>query len=561
MNEGSIKTQLCEIINRIIEKISSKNWSKDYIVRLRDLLDEVDRPCVVALAGEVSSGKSSLLNAILGGDYAKTAVTETTALLTYFKYGNPSNDRQVKVVYDNGTHTFGDISLLKEGHGNNEDLLDSSINFVEAEIDCEILKDVVFVDTPGTGSTLDVHNENLLKIINSNNEKSLTSYKKADALLYLFNYFAKKKNEETIADFQSTIGRGKHPVNVLGVVNKIDSDKRILDNPLRFTSKIEKSFAGELNHVTAVSSQMYLAIKGMSNRRLVEIKRKLSNLNEDDFAYLTDSQSFFEEEDEELDDLLDIKYRRRICNEFGEGRKYNWTVFKNMMTFIYSYQGTKSKLKESLIEYSRFKMLMDNLKINILDRSKLIVYYRVTDKLKEIINSESFRSKRKRVKAEKDLLERKKKFLHFLSGFKRPVALDLTEFVKHSAELVYPKSRSMTWIEDVSNEIDSLIDTMNVLNIDVLAEKVFKEKYDELKEEEQQELKILFGVRGESMRRRLTIFQEQNVDFAERVRYWEVIKERTKIGSLTRKLSSLAVDSYLIMMDIKNRESNEYINN
>lgn len=556
MNEKSIKNQLIKIIRNIIEKINNETWSEKYISQLKLLIDELDKPCVVALAGEVSSGKSSLINAILGGDYAKTAVTETTALLTYFKYGNPEKNRQVKRVYTDGSSSYGDLSLLKEGHGNQEESLDITIDFVEAEIKSDVLKQIILVDTPGTGSTLDVHNANLLKILKNNNQKSITSYKRADALLYVFKYFGKQTNQDTITEFQSATESGKHPVNILGIVNKIDIDEKVLSAPYRFTEKIEKQFDGKLNHVVPVSSQIYSAIKNMSQAKLVEIKEKVDKIDISEIEELTDNQSFFEEEDEDLPDFFNAKYRKSICKDFGENRKFNWIVFKRIICFIRSFEGPKNELKKSLIEYSRFEDLMDNIKVNILDRSKLIVYYKVTSELKKMLVSEVFQLKKRRIKAEEDIVERKRKFLHFLSAFKSPVALDLIDFIKHSSELVYPKNRSMTWIKEVRNDIDSLIDLMDILNIDLIAEGVLKNKYDELNEKEKQELKTLFGLKGETLNQRLDIFTSREVDFFDRVSYWKAIMERTKIGSSTRKLSSLAVDSYLKMIDFKNRKEN-----
>ena len=56
--------------------------------RLIDSLkDEVTSPCVLAIAGKVKAGKSSLLNALLGVDLAMTGTSETTATINVFKSG------------------------------------------------------------------------------------------------------------------------------------------------------------------------------------------------------------------------------------------------------------------------------------------------------------------------------------------------------------------------------------------------------------------------------------------------------------------------------------------
>ena len=49
--------------------------------------EELRRPITVAVVGDFSSGKSSLLNALLGGPYCPVALAPTTSAITYFTYG------------------------------------------------------------------------------------------------------------------------------------------------------------------------------------------------------------------------------------------------------------------------------------------------------------------------------------------------------------------------------------------------------------------------------------------------------------------------------------------
>jgi ATPase subunit of ABC transporter with duplicated ATPase domains len=55
---------------------------------LERLSGQVDQPCVVAVVGRMKAGKSTFINALLGEDLAKVGVTETTATINYFRYGN-----------------------------------------------------------------------------------------------------------------------------------------------------------------------------------------------------------------------------------------------------------------------------------------------------------------------------------------------------------------------------------------------------------------------------------------------------------------------------------------
>src|SRR6185369_15029563 len=60
----------------------------------------LDQPLLVTVMGELSSGKSSFVNAFIGADVAPTGITPTTATINVVRYGR---DRGGRVVAADGT--------------------------------------------------------------------------------------------------------------------------------------------------------------------------------------------------------------------------------------------------------------------------------------------------------------------------------------------------------------------------------------------------------------------------------------------------------------------------
>src|ERR1044071_509260 len=66
----------------------------------REVLRRLSAPLQVAVAGRIKSGKSTLVNALIGRRVAPTDVGECTRLVTRFQYGTVD---RVEVVFTDGT--------------------------------------------------------------------------------------------------------------------------------------------------------------------------------------------------------------------------------------------------------------------------------------------------------------------------------------------------------------------------------------------------------------------------------------------------------------------------
>lgn len=134
------------------------------------------KPLNVAIVGEVKSGKSSLLNALLGKEISQVDVLEATSSV-------------IEVVYSENTDIskFGDLTRIS--------------------LDIDYLKKINIVDTPG------------LKSITQSNERKTTDYiKYADLILFVID--ATHLGQEDTIQALELISEYNKPI--IGIVNKCD---------------------------------------------------------------------------------------------------------------------------------------------------------------------------------------------------------------------------------------------------------------------------------------------------------------------------------------------------
>ncbi|MBE2182477.1 MAG: dynamin family protein [Anaerolineae bacterium] len=126
----SIRRQEHELITRMLEVAPAVDGlSEDRLVQLRDALFHADTPYLMVFVGPFSSGKSSLINALLGAhDLLPMGITPTTDRITMLRWGENSQ-------------------RMRSGE------------FDTVFYPSELLNRVSFVDTPGLESIFTEHEE------------------------------------------------------------------------------------------------------------------------------------------------------------------------------------------------------------------------------------------------------------------------------------------------------------------------------------------------------------------------------------------------------------------
>jgi len=113
-----------------------------------EVLRRLEAPLQVAVAGRIKSGKSTLVNALIGRRVAPTAVGECTRLVTRFQYGTVD---RIEIVFTDGTRQvqpFAPDGGIPAELGVDID----RVSHIEAYLTNAVLRDMTVIDTPGLGS-------------------------------------------------------------------------------------------------------------------------------------------------------------------------------------------------------------------------------------------------------------------------------------------------------------------------------------------------------------------------------------------------------------------------
>lgn len=181
------------------------------LVALRNRLDE---PLRVAIAGRVKSGKSTLLNALIGERLAPTDAGECTRIITWYLDG----------------HTYQVVARPKVGEprqlrfSRDDDTLDVDLGGLTPEdVDSllvtwpsQALRTATLIDTPGIGSLSEQVSRRAWDVLASDEEET-----PADAVLYLMRHLH-AGDLEFLRAFHDTEVSRPNPVNAIGVLSRAD---------------------------------------------------------------------------------------------------------------------------------------------------------------------------------------------------------------------------------------------------------------------------------------------------------------------------------------------------
>lgn len=183
-------------------------------------------PLQVAVAGRISSGKSTLVNALIGRKVAPTAAGECTRLVTRFSAGTV--DRVEVILRDGRTVAlpFEPDGTIPRDVATRAGVGLADVSHLEAHLTSGLLGEITVIDTPGLGS-LDAGSAARTRELLDPQALLGTQHSAvagAEAVLYVLTQQARADDAEALATFTAaTAGRDAGPVTALGVLTKVDT--------------------------------------------------------------------------------------------------------------------------------------------------------------------------------------------------------------------------------------------------------------------------------------------------------------------------------------------------
>ncbi|MCT2586459.1 dynamin family protein [Actinophytocola gossypii] len=231
---GPLSAAVANLCTRLQPQVSARTAAG-----FREVLRRLSAPLQVAVAGRIKSGKSTLVNALIGRRVAPTDVGECTRLVTRFQYGTVD---RVELVFDDGRKQvlpFDATGMIP----NDLDVNFDEVSHLEAYLTNAVLRDLTVIDTPGLGSLDDAsvkRTEQLLgaakhrkpdedgdKDADQPDELDQTSRNAvagAEAVLYVVTQGVRADDQQALAAFTAaTASREAGPVNAIAVLNKADT--------------------------------------------------------------------------------------------------------------------------------------------------------------------------------------------------------------------------------------------------------------------------------------------------------------------------------------------------
>lgn len=182
--------------------------------RLMAVRNRLDEPLRVAIAGRVKSGKSTLLNALVGERLAPTDAGECTRIVTWYRDGHtyevvarPRNGepRQLRFSRDN------DAIEVDLGGLDPADVDQMTVTWPS-----QALRTATLIDTPGIGSLSEQVSRRAWDLLAADDEET-----PADAVLYLMRHLH-AGDLEFLQAFHDTEVSRPNPVNAIGVLSRAD---------------------------------------------------------------------------------------------------------------------------------------------------------------------------------------------------------------------------------------------------------------------------------------------------------------------------------------------------
>jgi hypothetical protein len=193
--------------------------------RLDTIAGAANQPFTLAVVGRMKTGKSTLLNSLIGFPLALSDVEEATATINWIRYGTGDQTGRMIVHWRDGRNEIVPRDRIAEWSGKKPEVLQRAqqTDWLEFFADLPVLKHIQFVDTPGTGSAVGAHEEMAREFLSPRTiESSVAEGRKADAIVYVVTPVGRESDLEILDDFKQGRLPASGAYNSVCVLHKWD---------------------------------------------------------------------------------------------------------------------------------------------------------------------------------------------------------------------------------------------------------------------------------------------------------------------------------------------------
>lgn len=332
---------------------------------IRAIAETVDAPFTLAVFGRMKTGKSSIINALLGTPLTITGVEEATATLNWISFGDHNQRDSAIIHWKDGRTEPIPLSRITEWAGKDPAVLERvrDTAFLQLFADAEFLRNVHIVDTPGTGAVVDEHEKVAREFLSPRAaEESEAERRKADALLYVFAPEGRGNDQDTLGEFSQTRLPGSDPYNSIGVLHLWDALEAddVFSEARRKAERLSKLVGDVVSEVIPVSAPLALAARHSPDtyfENLLELTSQKA-LTDDLLKKL------------KISDRWDRDEKRKLARD---AYKLPWASFVRMVQLLIQHNcESVAEAREVCLRASGFEQLEAALESRFFKRAALI---------------------------------------------------------------------------------------------------------------------------------------------------------------------------------------------
>ena len=289
----------------------------------------LQKPTAIAVTGRVNTGKSTLVNALIGAKMAPTSSQETTALLSHYTYGAPTRAEAMlltgKVLPVSCTPNGPDLG----------DIQAESVSSLHIYLQSSALRLSTFIDTPGLESAVTKNSARTFEGILPDGNAAT----RADVLLFLVRDAFRPDDKAFLARFTASRTSDAAPAQAIGLLAHADN---FGGGPWRAVDPIDEArkaaLALRMPGLTTVLPVSALLAETVRTGALTENDaRVLRRLKDVDAAHL----QFFEQLGAPAEvDVADLRRLTRLVGAYGLrfGRQHCASL-SQLLSWLYERSG------------------------------------------------------------------------------------------------------------------------------------------------------------------------------------------------------------------------------